>query len=503
MALFTGRQGDAELSRRRFAQYQADMDAQNLRNAARDKLDRTPDSKPISESTGTIPSMTTIAEPVQSVPDNAPDYTGYGADRQAAPVTTAGLNLGPVGQNNVTISGSRVAQSNRPQDSTFTQGVKQIVGNLDHNEDLNRIQYGLSLGGYGQPATNPIAQTYGFFTDTESEKLKREGAGEMVDWYDSDEAVAYFRQNPKQLDIANKNPKAFYESLKSVSQKAATAAATPVATRTALLPLAAARVKGLDQLLKSTDPAVIADRELALDLAAEIGVDSSAALAMWGIETDYGRNTGKGKKGVASGTMQVTQPTYDSMKRWFGDFQNYSRNRIDPALKSLADSMSSKRGDKRSEMIAGLLRMKYSEIIGVPPQNLGAAYQTNAENVRENNGPLDIDDGNLSNADYNTVFNQLRAEAELMLSGNQRPAQVAVAPAAVATTPPAQTATAGVKVPASDAEASKTVATAIKAGVAELPDSEVKKALTSSNPKEPKMMGSMELVNKELYQGPR
>ena len=125
------------------------------------------------------------------------------------------------------------------------------------------------------------------------------------------------------------------------------------------------------------------------------------------------------------------------MKKNNGDFQNYSRGRIDPGLKAIADSMSNQRGDPRSEYIAGLLRMKYSEIIGVPSQNWGAAYQGNAEQVRDNNGPLNTTDGNVTNEEYNTAFNQLRAEAELMLSGGLRPA---AQPIQVAAQPVTQTA---------------------------------------------------------------
>ena len=496
MALFTGRSGDANLSRQRYAAGLAHKDAMNLRRATNAIAE---EDAPV-RGVGPTQSMGNIADTrrIGPDPDAWVDQTPQ-ADLDKlnkGPQVAAGLAL-PGGENNVTKAGSRVAQSNNPQDSAATQMAKDVVGTTEFNTRLHNIRMEQSLGMNGDPATNPIARVWGFFTDDEAGRASREQAGVVTDWYDSDEALAYFRKFPKELDMARKDPRAFYDRVVGkgmaapVVQAANQAATVPGANRGKLLPLAQNAVDNMDRIMVGDNP----EREMILDLAAEVGVDEATALTVWGIETNFG--SALDNDPTAKGSLQVTDETFDSMKRWFGDFRNYGRNRLDPGLMEYAQKME--RGDPTSEYIAGLMRMKYNEIIGVPQKDWGAAYQANAEKVRANGGPLDIDDGITTNSDYNTAFNQLRAEIELTMSGAARPA-----PDPAATPAPQQVA--GVQTPPTNPadpakqpnpkQAKKEVQE--QAGVAEVPAGPVKDALTKTNPKAPKVMVNMQLLNKEL-----
>jgi hypothetical protein len=139
--------------------------------------------------------------------------------------------------------------------------------------------------------------------------------------------------------------------------------------------------------------------------ASELGVDPAAAIALAGIETDFGANVSDSVQG-AQGILQVMPNTFKSMKAFFTNPDIIAQYNIPETLVTAAQEMTP------GSLDAGLLRLKYNELIGVPKNLWGAAYQANAEKVRDAGSPLSISDGNgFSNTDYNTAYVALYNEA--------------------------------------------------------------------------------------------
>jgi hypothetical protein len=133
----------------------------------------------------------------------------------------------------------------------------------------------------------------------------------------------------------------------------------------------------------------------------ELGVDPAAAVAIYGIESSYGAAKGASTAG-AKGSMQVMDKTFKGMKTWFTDPKNIEAYNISPELQQAAAAMV--RGTPQGEMDAGLLVLKYNELIGVPKNLWGAGYQGNANQVLKKGAPLNATDGGMTNSDYNGVY---------------------------------------------------------------------------------------------------
>lgn len=140
--------------------------------------------------------------------------------------------------------------------------------------------------------------------------------------------------------------------------------------------------------------------------ATEFGVDPAAAVAIYGVETNFGRRVGVSEKG-ASGLMQVTPATFKDMKRFFTDPAEIKRYNIPQVLVDAAANMSPT--DKTS-FDAGLLRMKYAELKGVDKNLLGAGYNASAETIVKLGRPLASGAG-ITNEDYNKAYIALYNEA--------------------------------------------------------------------------------------------
>lgn len=146
--------------------------------------------------------------------------------------------------------------------------------------------------------------------------------------------------------------------------------------------------------------------------AQALGVDPAAAVTVFGIETTYGANANTSGKG-AKGPMQVTDETFAAMKRWFSD--PASSPNATPAQRAAAAALNP--GNTQSWIDAGLLRLAYNEQVGVPKALWGAAYQANAEKVRDNGAPLSVDDGHFKNSEYHSVFVNLYNQVASALGG--------------------------------------------------------------------------------------
>ena len=133
----------------------------------------------------------------------------------------------------------------------------------------------------------------------------------------------------------------------------------------------------------------------------ELGIDPAAAVAIYGIESSYGAAKGSSTAG-AKGPMQVMDKTFKGMKTWFTDPKNIEAYNIPPELQQAAAAMV--RGTPQGEIDAGLLVLKYNELIGVPKNLWGAGYQGNANQVLKKGAPLNATDGGMTNSDYNGVY---------------------------------------------------------------------------------------------------
>jgi len=143
------------------------------------------------------------------------------------------------------------------------------------------------------------------------------------------------------------------------------------------------------------------DTKYLVGRAQELGIDPAAAVAIYGIESSYGAAKGSSTAG-AKGPMQVMDKTFKGMKSWFTDPKNIESYNIPPELQQAAAAMV--RGTPQGEIDAGLLVLKYNELIGVPKNLWGAGYQGNANQVLKKGAPLNATDGGMTNSDYNGVY---------------------------------------------------------------------------------------------------
>lgn len=170
----------------------------------------------------------------------------------------------------------------------------------------------------------------------------------------------------------------------------------------------AARIKDLPPIVGK---AVTSDQGQAIiKRAREIGVDPAAAMAIYGIESTFGTNKGQSGKG-AVGPLQVSAGEWSKFQQWFLNPANQSTYKFGPELAEIAANAIA------SSIDAGLLRLKYNELVGVEKNLWGAAYQSSAEAVKKAGRPLarhDAPDGKvegLTNSDYNKLYVELYNEA--------------------------------------------------------------------------------------------
>lgn len=190
------------------------------------------------------------------------------------------------------------------------------------------------------------------------------------------------------------------------------------------------------------------DTKYLVGRAQELGIDPAAAVAIYGIESSYGAAKGSSTAG-AKGPMQVMDKTFKGMKSWFTDPKNIESYNIPTELQQAAAAMV--RGTPQGEIDAGLLVLKYNELIGVPKNLWGAGYQGNANQVLKKGAPLNATDGGMTNSDYNGVYvglynnisRALGTNSVLMATapaGGKQTAAAAPATTAPATTAPVATA---------------------------------------------------------------
>lgn len=283
---------------------------------------------------------------------------------------------------------------------------------------------------------------------------------EMADWYKSNKDAIV--GNPATLEEASKNPLAFFKQynpdaavppgveaaftligateqtsaqegkgdiqtagMTPPSTAEAAAAAVPALQATADVPIgdpADPRVAAITQysaqsiaerapaLVSNIGTAVTSDSgQEIISRATALGVDPAAAIAIYGLESSFGAKGGTSGAG-AGGPLQVMPAQVNNLKAWFTNGRNIAQYNIPREVVDAAKSLTA------SSVDAGLLQLKYNELIGLPKNLWGAGYQADATKVREAGTPLPVHDAGagtqgLTNSDYNKLYVTLYNEA--------------------------------------------------------------------------------------------
>ena len=280
--------------------------------------------------------------------------------------------------------------------------------------------------------TNAILQQYGIKRKAgKGSRNVTQQQGEAHTFYNSKEFKDFIYQNPKYLDEIKNDLFGFMERYKTDRKPQATQEViTETSKRTKKL------IDGRITAIDNNDILNSSNSKKLVELANEMGIDPVAALAIFGIESDFGRvNKGSGRG--AFGSMQVTNAQFNNLKRWFADPANRAQiEAIYPNNPAMVDKVigmisNMQRAKARSgpagnegELVAGLAQLIYNKAIGLPKNLWGAGYQANANKVQQAGKPLPIDDGNISNSDYNQAYISLYNHIAGKL--NQPPAATAV-----------------------------------------------------------------------------
>jgi len=237
--------------------------------------------------------------------------------------------------------------------------------------------------------------------------------GDAYKWWSSNDAFRLFYNNPRLLDEARRDPIGFAKRYSSQQpQRTQSDIAANSGTRTKKL---------IDGRIEGLKTQIDGDKVQEVYKAAnEIGIDPFAAIAIFGIESDFGRATGKSARGAVGG-MQVMPEQFNRLKKWFADPANLDQiknafrmpngevnmKRVEYAIQTFSNMQqpgSRGRGTPNANIYAGLAQLVYNKAIGLPKNLWGAGYQGNANEVLAAGRPLMVDDGNISNSDYNRAY---------------------------------------------------------------------------------------------------
>lgn len=311
--------------------------------------------------------------------------------------------------------------------------------------EYNRLRGSLMTNVFGD-----IGSWFGSQADYDKRQQMKAAQAEALKWYESPAVKEFMLSNPDAVAVAQRDPIRYFiankEKVGGGTTKKPTPVADAVAAGTAATPGQAQPIPEPDSLgvtnvsapaplevpaaVPVKDEAFAAQSAVKLEneflprvaeipqmmttdtvkqlvrRATELGVDPAAAVALYGVETNFGRRVGVSEKG-AFGVMQVTPATFEGMKRFFTDPAEIKKYNIPQALVSAATNMSA---DDANSFDAGLLRMKYAEYKGVDKNLLGAGYNASAETIAKLGRPLATGAG-ITNEDYNKAYIALYNEA--------------------------------------------------------------------------------------------
>ena len=296
--------------------------------------------------------------------------------------------------------------------------------------DPNKIDLPPALGGQYNEIRNREIESRKIIDDQTASIMKNFGIrrkggggtqnvtkdqGDAYKFFTSDEYKNFIYQHPQYLTEVSEDPIGFMKRYKGERTDRTTNQVIGVTTKRTDK-LIDGRISSIDndEILFSKNSAKV------VELANDMGIDPIAALAIFGIESDFGRvNKGSGRS--AFGSMQVTNAQFNNLKKWFTDPANRDKIRsaftmggqvneaqVDYVIQKIG---TMKRAGGRStpagsegEIVAGLAQLIYNKAIGLDKNLWGAGYQANANDVLKAQGPLAVDDGNITNSDYNRAY---------------------------------------------------------------------------------------------------
>jgi hypothetical protein len=389
-----------------------------------------------------------------------------------------------------------------PKDPAYRRWAGRISNEAEYQQRLLELDRALLHGTDDTQGLGAGNLLYGWVMDNVEEAAERASLEPIAEWYRK-HADTFFRENPEQLEAAiSLGPVAVWRGTPATQKYTGlgTQAAAPrpglkvpavkpaqppvpVATQVpSTIPRVKAAVDGLSAALKTPQTKYL------LKWAKALGISPADALATYAMESSLGMDTSPTAR---DNPLQVQDQTYTAMKWYFKENGQYhKRPDADPRIIQFASTLSK---TPEGRMGAGLLRLKYAQLIGVPSEHLGAAYHANADQVLAQGGPLDTHDGRVTNTEHNTLFNDIRARYRAILSG---PTEVVPRPAK--TDEEAKKAAKDRTKAVTAAVEPEIEATKKEAGV--LTKGAVADALTKKKPPEPKFMTG-HLLNKEYQAG--
>ena len=277
--------------------------------------------------------------------------------------------------------------------SALVQDIQGIKARADFQSILSRIRVRAATGYGDRLAGSPAGRFYGYLFDNPKEAKERSKSVEASNWFQSNEALNYFMQNPNQLQHAAVDPTGWYEKFKADAPKRKELQINRESSGKA-----DKRVSDLttdDVLTKAFSNKKVQEVR---NVAAAIGLNPDFAMAIMGMESSFGTAKNLTSTKGAKGIMQVMPETFDQMKAWYTNPANIKKYNIPQEVVNLAAAMQ--KGNMQSPA-AGLLYLKYGQYIGVPMNLLAAGYQGGMESVLQRGTPTTANDGSLTNTDYN------------------------------------------------------------------------------------------------------
>tara|TARA_R110002020_G_scaffold249159_2_gene463070 strand:+ start:3951 stop:5801 length:1851 start_codon:yes stop_codon:yes gene_type:complete len=97
-----------------------------------------------------------------------------------------------------------------PEQTALMQNLQKKGARIQFDKAISRIRNKVALGYDDQPAGNIAGQIFGYATDKPKEVKQRNNSRKAALWFNGDEALEYFKQNPQQLLEATEDPVAWY-----------------------------------------------------------------------------------------------------------------------------------------------------------------------------------------------------------------------------------------------------------------------------------------------------
>jgi len=224
MALFTGREGNAALSRRKFEDYQRSIDTQNARAQMKDFVADVKPGEVIPKRAGIDPwGYENDVKPAVrgDVPAQATQTQQQVPQEQApAPAPQSSVSL----PNRQGTMGAEGIDQIQPDSTAPGQWIEGQSAGMDVTKALQQIKARTATGGYADiPATSPLARGWAWLTKAANDPYhaNQAGAKEMTDWVRTPEFDNLIRNDPNRIAEFNADPMGFHQ--KYAGQKAAPA----------------------------------------------------------------------------------------------------------------------------------------------------------------------------------------------------------------------------------------------------------------------------------------